>query len=175
MPQGGVSNRVVSHRSTLQTMKFVKLLLILTVGGLALSACDLLDQRNRKFDDSPKLEFKPLNTTIDEGDVEAAGGSTTITTDIQLIGRQRDSDLSISFSAADSSTAVEGTHYNLPSTSVTIPANSSSTEVSVELLDNSADDGGTNHVLYLVLQDASGVEAAENLKTFTVTYRGEDE
>lgn len=149
-------------------MKPLRFLLVLALLGLSITACDLLEQRSRKYDGGPKLEFFPLQETVDEG----AG---TASVEIQLIGRQRDSDLSVSFTVDDSSTAVQGTHYNLPSTSATIPANSSETEVGIEVLDNDIDDGDTNYELFLTLQDSEGVEAAENLKTHTLTIRGTDE
>lgn len=149
-------------------MKTLKPILALLVISLMVGACDLLDQQNREFDDDPKLEFKPLSQTVDEG----AG---TVNVSIQLIGPQRDSDLQVNYSAADTSVAEEGVHYDLSSTSATIPADSSSTEIGIEVLDNSVDDGDTNYPLYLNLQDSDGVEAAENLKTFTLTIRGVDE
>jgi hypothetical protein len=43
------------------------------------------------------------------------------------------------------------------------------------VLDNNQDDGDTNYELFLSLQDSEGVEAAENLKTYTLTIRGTDE
>jgi len=149
-------------------MKSLKSILVLLLIPLLVGACDLLDQRSRTFDDDPKLEFKPLSQTVDEG-----GG--TINVSIQLIGRQRDSDLQVNYVVADSSDAEQGVHFNLPSTSATIPAGESSTEISVEVLDNNIDDGDINYPLFLNLQDTQDVEAAENLKTFTLTIRGVDE
>jgi hypothetical protein len=70
---------------------------------------------------------------------------------------------------------VEGTHYSLSSTSASIDANSSSAPVTVNVLDNDADDGGSNFVLYLSLRESQGVEPAANLQTFTLTIRGADE
>jgi hypothetical protein len=149
-------------------MKSLKILLVFGLIPLVLSGCDALQVDSRKFDDDPKLEFAPTTQTVDEG----AG---TVTTSIQLIGEQRDSDLNVSYTVADSSTADEGTHYSLGSTSATISAGTSSTDVEVDVLDNSADDEDTDYVLYLNLQDSDGVEAAENLKTFTLVIRGTDE
>lgn len=158
-----------------QPMRIVRLLgVLLLVGGLA-TGCDFFNQRDRTFNDDPKLEFAPLSETVDEADAEAAGGSVTVETAIQLIGRQRDSDLTVNYTVADSSTAEEGTHFALPATSATIEANSSSVPVEVNVLDNNVDDGGTNYVLYLNLQEDNEVEPAENLKTFTLTIRGTDE
>lgn len=149
-------------------MKLFKLILITALLPLLIGACDALERDSRKFGDDPKLEFAPLSETADEGEG-------TVTTEIQLIGSQRSSDLPVSFSVDDSSTAEQGTHFNLGSTSATISSNSSQTPVNIEVLDNDVDDGDTNYVLYLSLENAQEVEPAENLKTFTLTIRGEDE
>jgi hypothetical protein len=134
-----------------------------------LMSCDgLFEARDRSYTDEPKLAFAPSGEIVNEGAGE-------VTFEIQLIGPQRDSNLPVNFSVADSSTAQAGVHYSLGSTSSTIPANSSSTEFTVEALDNSADDGGTNYELFLNLDDSEDVEAATNLKTFTLTVRGQDE
>lgn len=146
-------------------MKLLKLTLILALVATLGTACDSLQQRDRTFDDDPKLEFVPLSNTVDEGD-----GNQTV--NIQLIGPQRDSDLPVSFSVADSSTAEEGVHYSLSSTSATIPANSSRTEIQIQVLDDDRENGDSNLLLYLNLQDSEGVAAAENLKTHTLTIRG---
>lgn len=149
-------------------MKSLKRILIVALIPLVLGACDTLQEEDKSYQDDPKIEFKPRTETVDEG----AG---TVTTNIQLIGPHRDTDLPVSFVVADSSTAVEGTHYSIGATSATISANSSTTSIDIEVLDNDADDGDTNYELFLVLQDSEGVEAAENLKTYTLTIRGTDE
>lgn len=148
--------------------KPARLLLFLGAIGLLFSGCDLFEQRDRTYNDDPKVEFFPQSEIVDEAD-------TTVTTNIQLIGPQRDSDLQLSYSVDDSSTAVEGTHYELNSTSATISANSSSAEVPVTVLDNNQDDGGTNYELYITLEGSNGVEPAENLKTYNLTIRGVDD
>ena len=152
----------------MQTMKSLNAVLLATLLGVSLSACDFFEQRDRSYQGPPQLEFAPLTETVDEG----AG---TVTTNVQLIGPQRDSALPVTFVVDDSSTAVEGTHYTLNSTSASIPANSSAVEVSVEVLDNDADDDDTNYELFLSLQDSDGAEAAANLRTFVLTIRGTDE
>lgn len=142
--------------------------LVLALFGLTLTGCDLFEQRDRTFQGDPKLEFFPLTETADEGEG-------TLTTEVQLIGRQRDSDLPVNVVVADSSTAEAGVHYSLGSTTTSIPSGSSSTEISIDVLDNDVDDGDTNYELFLVLQDSENVEAAENLKVYTLTIRGVDE
>ena len=142
--------------------------LVLALFGLTLTGCDLFEQRDRTFQGDPKLEFSPLTETADEGDG-------TVTTEVQLIGRQRDSDLPVNLVVADFSTAEAGVHYSLASTTTSIPSGSSSTEISIDVLDKDLDDGDTNYELFLVLQDSEGVEAAENLKVYILTIRGVDE
>lgn len=154
-------------------MRLLSLLIAISFLGLTFTACDLTEWKGeRKYDDDPKLEFKPLTEFVEEGDIE--GGSETVTTNVQLIGEQRDSDLTVNYEVADSSTAVEGTHYQLGANSATISAGSSTAEVSIDVLDNSQDDGGEVYDLYLVLQESDGVEPAVNLKAFTLTFEGED-
>lgn len=152
----------------MHTMKSLKSVLVLALLGLSLSACDFFEQRDRSYDGPPQLEFAPLTETVDEG----AG---TVTTNIQLIGPQRDAALPVTFTVDDASTAVEGTHYTLGSTSASIAAGESVVAVDIEVLDNDENDGDTNYELFLSLQDSDGVEAAENLRTFTLTIRGTDE
>lgn len=152
------------------TMFFTKSIRVLLALGIVVSlgACDLFEKRNRAFDDDPKVEFFPTSQVADEG----AGA---VTFEVQLIGPQRDSELPVTFTVADSSTAVQGTHYELGSTSATIPSNSSQTEVTLTVLDDNQDNGGSNFQLFLNLQGTDGVEAAENLDAYTLTIRGADE
>jgi len=163
-------------------MRSFNLLCVLLLAGVLVAGCDFFEQRDRTFGDDPKLEFFPLSETVDEGDAEDAGGTLTVETSIQLIGRQRDSDLTVNYTVVDTTleaegaeAAEEGTHFTLPATSATLPANSSSVPVEVNVLDNNQDDGDTNFLLFLRLQEDNEVEPAENLKTFTLTIRGADE
>lgn len=152
----------------MQTMKSLNAVLLVALLGVSLSACDFFEQRDRSYQGPPQLEFAPLTETVDEGDG-------TITTNVQLIGPQRDAALPVSYVVDDSSTAVEGTHFNLASASVSIDAGESAADVEIDVLDNDVDDGDTNYVLYLSLQPSDGVEPAANLQTFTLTIRGTDE
>lgn len=152
----------------MHTMKLLQGVLIAALLGLSLSACDTFDQRDRSYQGPPQLEFFPLTETVDEGEDPDP-------VNIQLIGPQRDSALPVTFTVDDSSSAVEGTHFSLSSTTATIDANSNATQITIDVLDNDIDDGGTNYVLYLSLQDSEGVEAAANLRTYTLTIRGADE
>jgi hypothetical protein len=152
----------------MQTMKSLNAVLLVALLGVSLSACDFFEQRDRSYQGPPQLEFAPLTATVDEGDG-------TITTNVQLIGPQRDAALPVNYVVDDTSTAVEGTHFNLATTSVSIDAGESAADVEIDILDNDADDGDTNYVLYLSLQESDGVEPAANLRTFVLTIRGTDE
>lgn len=145
------------------------------VASLFLSGClnDLFEQENKRFQDNPKIEFRPLDQVVSDSDVDDFDPSEPLK--VQLIGEQRSSDLSVSFVVdEESSTAEAGTHYNLATSSpITLPANSSVTgPIEIEVIENSVPDGEVVE-LVLVLQDADGVEAAENLKTYTLTIEGE--
>lgn len=157
-------------------MRLLKVLLVLGLVA-SLSACDLFERRDRSFDDDPKLEFFPLSQSVSEATLDEEGlGGFMLAPEVQLIGPQQESDLNVNISAADSSTAVAGTHYNLPSTSATISAGESQTEIPVEVLNNDQDDGGTVHVLFLNIQGSDGgVTPAENLRTYTLRLEGADE
>jgi len=144
----------------------MRLLQLLLVAGLivSLTACDLFEREDRTFDtDNPKLEFFPLQQSVEEGNIMSS--DTTIAVEIQLIGEQRGEPLDVTFSVDDSSTAVEGTHYNLPSTSATIADSSSQTTVPIVVLDDDQDNAGTVQV-WMSLDEDNEVEPAENLKTF---------
>lgn len=161
---------------------------VFTLGAIALlfTGCDLFEQRNRTFDDDSRIEFFPTSETVDESALDASGSDAgSVEIEVQLIGPQRDSELPVSFTAltpADTSLsgsnaeiAEEGVHYNIPSTSSVISAGSSQTTVSVEFLNNDLDDGDTNYILFLNLQDSEGIAAAANLSTYRLTIRGSDE
>lgn len=155
-------------------MRSLRCLLVLAVLGFSVTACDAFERRDRSYQENPKLEFDPLSATVDESE----SGTATVTVNVNLIGPRQSSPVDVSFAADDSSSAQAGTHFNLPSTSASIEADSSSTEVTIEVLGNDQDDGGSNYVLYLSLQDPNdgdNIEPATNLRTHTLTIRGLDE
>lgn len=134
-------------------------LLLLAVIAISTTSCDLTEIRDRTIDTSdPQVEFFPLSRTV-SGD-----GSTNI--NVQLIGEQRSEDLTLTVSVSDESTAVEGTHYTLPSNSVTIAANTSTAPFTVEYTGD-----GTAVELILVLNGTDEVRAAPNLREHTLTIQ----
>ena len=146
--------------------KTLRTLMMLALIPLLVGSCDIFEERSRVFDGDPGLEFSPLNESTDEGVDEAAT--------IQLIGEQRDSDLTVSVAVSGESTAQAGVHYNLNSTTATISAGTSAVDLPIDVLDNTDDDGGQSWRLILTLQDSQGVEAEPNLNTYTLTINGVD-
>ena len=151
----------------------MKSVLTVILVGLLISACDLTEERDRSYTGDARLEFFPQSDEIEEG----ANG---VTTDIQLIGPQQDSDLQVDFVVIDSARsgatqAEEGVHYEIESSSATIETGTSSAEVAINVLDNDLDDGDVEYDLLLEIQESDGIEPAENLKVYTLTIEGQDE
>lgn len=144
-------------------------LLILALLPLLFAGCnDLFDEgdANKVYDGPTVVGFFPL-----EREVSHAQGTTSI--EVQLIGPQRDSNLSVNFSVDGESTAVAGTHYNLVSSSpVTLEAGTSTVNIQIQLIEDGVPEGEEVR-LTLNLDGASdGVEASENLKTSNIFIRG---
>jgi hypothetical protein len=139
----------------------IKLLIALLIPLLFVSCDDLFDKGDveKTFDGPAQIEFKPLQQEANQ-----ASGSFDVA--VQLIGEARDSDLSVSFTVDGSSTAVEGTHYTLNSTSGTIAAGTFSTEFTIDVIDGVLAPG-EEVSLILNLEDADGVTAAPNLDQST--------
>ena len=155
---------------------FVKLVACI-VACIFLSGClnDLFEQDDQTYQDDPKIEFRPLNQSVaDTSGAEIQPDDEALR--VQLIGPQRSTDLSVSFVVdSENSSAQEGTHYNLVTSSpVVLPANSSVTgNIEIDIIEDSVPTGEVVELI-LVLQDADGVDAAENLKTYTLTIEGGD-
>jgi hypothetical protein len=148
---------------------YIRILTLICVSVL-LTGClnDLFEQDSQTFDGEPQLEFRPQTDTFDEDEG-------TIDVLVQLIGPQRDSDISVDFSVNSGETdAVAGTHYSLATSSpVTLAANSSAATVSINLNGTALDDGEIR-TLVLTLDEGNEVTPAENLKNYTLTIEGID-
>lgn len=149
--------------------RYIKLFTVVLV-AILFSGClnELLPEKELTYQGESQLEFKPQTETYaeDEG---------TVNLKVQLIGPQRDSDLSVAFSVnADKTDAVAGTHYSLATPSpVTLTANSSSATVTLNLNGTSLDAGQTR-TLVLTLDESNKVKPAPNLKSSTITIEGVD-
>ena len=165
-------------------LKSYKYIIPLLAVMVILGSCNVNDPEDNVFDDTPRVEFKPTSNQVQEPEDDPntpavnEGAPITISINVQLIGPQRESDLSVPFTInSDGTSAVEGTHFNIVTSSpVVIPANSSSTTVQVEVLEaDGALNAGQAGVLALELQEAAeDVIPAVNLKDYTLTIIGTD-
>ena len=144
----------------------LKALIFVLIPLLFVSCDSLFDKGDveKKFSGPAQIEFKPLQQ-------EANQNSGSFEVAIQLIGEQRGSDLNVSFSVDGSSTAVEGTHYTLSSTSATIASGTSAATVTVGLIDGNLA-AGQEVTLILNLDDSGDVTAAPNLDQSTTFIFG---
>lgn len=144
-----------------------KITLYLAAFVLMFASCDSLfdEGDNKKSYNGPTVVgFYPLEQTV------RASSTAGTSVEIQLIGEQQSSDLSISYGVHSSTTATAGTHYTVTGSSVTIGAGTSTADVNVGI---SAGDlaAGQEVKLVLELQGGSGVEPSENLKLATIYIR----
>ncbi|MGN8226046.1 Calx-beta domain-containing protein [Gracilimonas sp. BCB1] len=144
----------------------IKALILVLIPLLVVSCDSLFDKGDveKKFSGPAQIEFKPLQQ-------EANQNSGSFEVAIQLIGKQRGSDLTVSFSVDGSSTAVDGTHYTLPSSSATIASGTSTATVTINLIDGNLA-SGEEVTLMLNLEDAGEVTAAPNLDQSTTFIFG---
>lgn len=139
---------------------------------LLLGGClnDLFEKRKRTYDGPDVVEFYPTSQTLNESNQEMK----TVEVEIQLIGPQRESASEIAYSVdGEATTAEEGTHFRLATTSpATIPSGSSHATVELEIPANTLPEDETRTVV-LRLEGGSGIEAADNYDTFSLTLRGQ--
>lgn len=146
-------------------------LLAIAMVPLFLSGClnDLFDSNEITYEGEPKVEFQPTsqNLTLTQDQ------SGTIGVDVQLIGEQRNEDLPLNVVVVDSLTsAVAGEHYTLPSTSVTIPADSSVVQFPINVTGENLTTGNAVQLVLELQSEVEAVQPAENLKRFTLTLLG---
>lgn len=145
-------------------------ILILSMITLLLMSCDMNDLFDKGdaegvYDGPTVVGFFPLQQ-------EVSVNAGTASVEVQLIGAQRGAPLSVAFTVDGASTAQAGVHYNLISSSpVSLPANSSTVNVQIELISGSLQAGQTG-LLILNLQGGEGVGASENLDQARIFIRG---
>lgn len=156
------------------TKKILPKLLAIVIFPIFLSGClnGLFDDGKITYDGPDQVEFKPLSETATLSASQT--GSTSVT--VQLIGEQRDQDITVDFSVVDAdaeNAAREGVHYSLPSTSVTIAANTSSASFDINLMGENLS-AGESVQLVLELQENpdQDIEVAENLKRYELRIQG---
>jgi hypothetical protein len=136
----------------------IRLLILALIPLMFLGCDDLFDKGDTEkvYDGPTVVGFFPLEREVSEID-----GTTTL--EIQLIGEQRTSAVTVTIEVDDASTAEAGVHYNLPQTEVTIEPGTSTVDVPVEIIDSGLI-SGSNVRLRLNITGASGdVEPSANL------------
>ncbi|WP_316838416.1 hypothetical protein [Pedobacter gandavensis] len=115
------------------------------------------------------VEFSPAIKSKSQGTVTIAGYDSV---KVQLVGPQRSADLELSYTVDPISTAIAGTHYNIPNLGKFIlPANSSFGYIRVNLIPGSIPNNLTASQKKLVLNLTGNTEvpASVNYKKYTLT------
>lgn len=99
-----------------------------------------------------------------------AGQEAPVTSTIDLIGSPSGSSIDVTISVDESSTAIEGVHYSLASTTVSIPAGEVSAALPVTaILDGFGGDPGNKQTLVINITSANGAEVAVSLSQIELT------
>jgi hypothetical protein len=129
---------------------------------LVFSACK---KEYQTYKGKTVVEFAPAIKSRSQGTIAKPGYDSV---KVQLVGPQQSSDLSLSYSIDAASTAVSGTHYNIPNLgSFVLPANSSFGYIRVNLVPGSIPTNAASNQKTLILNlagnaevPASGMESA---------------
>lgn len=137
-------------------------LVILALLPLFFVGClnDLFDEGDTEavYDGPPQVELKPLQQEVSEID-----GLATI--NVQLIGEQRTEPTTVTISADESSSAVEGTHYEIVSTEVTLAPETSVVPIEINILDSGVFSNGSVSLTVNIDEASGGVTPAANLSS----------
>ncbi|GAB4016347.1 DUF4843 domain-containing protein [Spirosoma sp. KCTC 42546] len=99
-------------------------------------------------------------------------GAGTQTTQVNLVGAQRNNDEVIKFSVdKDNTTAIEGVHYSLNGNTFTIPAKSSFGNCAVNILTGAAPTGTIKTVDLVLTLEGNGSDITPNENYKKVGYR----
>jgi hypothetical protein len=143
-------------------MKYIKYLFLFVVIA-SVSAC--FPDNNKEFDGPTVLEFAPISRTVKANAV--AGSADAL---IQLVGPQLGSNLTLAFNIDAASTAVRGTHYNLPASgTVDLAANTSSVKIPVTLIPGSVTAATGVRLILNLDQAAGGIQPNPNFRKYTLT------
>ncbi|WP_316822985.1 hypothetical protein [Pedobacter gandavensis] len=146
--------------------KILKYTFVIGLVSLMFTACK---KEYQTYKGPTVVEFSPAIKSRPQGTVVAPGYDSV---KVQLVGPQRSSDLELSYTIDPKSTAVEGTHYNIPKLgTLTLPANSSFGYIRVNLVPGSIPNNQTASQKKLIfnLTGNSEVPASVNYKTYTLT------
>ncbi len=144
-------------------MKIIKYFVILFIGVAILSSCEKLNEPKLITDAQVGFENSSSTLMLDF----VAGLDVTTTVKVMLIGPHQSSAITLNVSVDAASTAVEGTHFDLGATAVTIPANSSFGEFTLIGHAAAFTGGGQSSNVVLALTTTGGVPVSPNLATTT--------
>lgn len=144
-------------------MKIIKYFVILFIGVAILSSCEKLNEPKLITDAQVGFENSSSTLMLDY----IAGLDVNTTVKVMLIGPHQSSAITLNVGVDAASTAVEGTHFDLGATTVTIPANSSFGEFTLIGHANAFTGGGQSANVVLSLTAAGGVPVAPNFATTT--------
>lgn len=130
------------------------------------------------LDDANQVEWAPpdRNSANLAYTVELEADQTdseTIILEVQLIGAQTNSDRSV-FVAVNEDDALEGTHFEITSNEVVIPANSNHGEVEITILAENIGNG-ESFSAELELQEGDELGVAVNMKDMSLTIEKAEE
>ena len=138
--------------------------------GLALPAAGCFDELTGPYDGPTQVEFAQVRGAYTSA---VADVNATITLTVNLIGPQQSSPVTVGVTT-EGSTAVEGTNFSFPNgAEVTIPANSSFGELTINVLDANITPGESVNLNLELTQSSDGsIQGADNLDDFTVRIVG---
>ncbi len=134
---------------------------VLVFGGMMISC----EEQDNRYQGPPVVEFQRSITGVST-DYTVGDGAVVDTAVVQLVGPHQTSDMNLTFAVENTSTAVEGTHYNLLTTGTfVLPAGSSFGYIRFEVLTDNAAAGESFSIDFTLTGGDLGV--SENYKTLT--------
>jgi hypothetical protein len=147
-------------------MKNISILFLLILG---LSSC--FETLDKTYDTDTVVEFSETVTLTPSAGktyplISVVNGVGERKSRVNLVGKQRSTDINVKFSVdKDNTTATEGTHFKLSNGGiVTVPANSSFGDCTIEILKAPAQAGKTVNVVLTLDGDGGDVKPNENYK-----------
>lgn len=144
-------------------MKIIKYFVILFLGVVILSSCEKLNEPKILSSVQVGFEFRTSTLMLDY----IAGADVPTTVRVMVIGAQQSTAITLNISVDAASTAVEGTHFDLASTTVTIPANTSWGEFTLIGHAGAFTGGGQTENIVLNLTTTGSISVAPNFATTT--------
>lgn len=139
---------------------------VVVLVSLGLTACK---KEYQTYKGPTVVEFSPAIKSRSQGTVAAPGYDSV---KVQLVGPQRAADLELAYTIDPTSTAVAGTHYNIPNSGkLVLPAHSSFGYIRVNLVPGSIPNNQAANQKKLIfnLVGSQDVPASVNYKTYTLT------